>query len=183
MQVRLDCPKRPAGQRRDLVQGPLGEKSEGDHLAIRFIERSNRITHRQLAFAAKHQALRIGGPVRSKSRHGIVGRAIGSNARTDPGYGPSSGRLADRESHRDAREPGAERAFGPPRGERAIRGHECFLGDIFSLAEITEDAMTGTNDRRRFPIHEGPERIAVTGEDRLNDRLVISVRLRELVRG
>ncbi|HEY8437831.1 MAG TPA: hypothetical protein VIK65_04370 [Candidatus Limnocylindrales bacterium] len=38
--------------------------------------------------------------------------------------------------------------------------------------------MTGSNDRSCLPIHEDPERVAVTGENRVNGRANLEIDVR-----
>jgi hypothetical protein len=60
-----------------------------------------------------------------------------------------------------------------PPGEALEGGHEGFLGCILGLVEIAEDAVAGTNDGGRLVVHEDPERVAIAGQNSLDNSAFI----------
>ena len=183
MKVRLHRPERTAGQCRDLVERAFREETQGNDLPIRFIQAGNGVANGYLALAAQDQTFGIRRAIGSEPCDRIIERAFGGDARTDPRDGLPASCLANGQAHRDAREPGAERALGPPRAERPVGGHERLLGDVFGLAEITEDAVARSDDRGRFAVHEGAKGVPITTKNCLHKSGVISGGLQGLRRG
>ena len=110
----------------------------------------------------------------SAAAAGSVRSGSAGSGRIDPGDGPPAAGLAERDAHRDPGQPCPERSFAAPARERAIRGHERFLGRILGLVQVAEDAVAGANDRRRFALHEQAVGVAITGQHGIDDRPLIA---------
>ena len=91
----------------------------------------------------------------------------------DPRDVPSTLNAAQSDPHRDPGEPGSEGALTSPSCEALERGHEGLLRCVLGLMDVTEDPVTRANDTRRLAVDEHAERLAVAGEDGVDDDPVV----------
>jgi hypothetical protein len=153
----LDGAQRPPRLGGDLVEAQLAEEAQGDDLAIRLIKPADGVP----------QAL---GPLCSEGRDGGI-RATrpvdprGRIGRVDPGDIATPLRPTERDPYRDPSEPRPEGTVATPAGEAPKGGHECLLGSVLGLVEVTEDTMAGADDRGRFALDEDLERVPISRQD------------------
>jgi hypothetical protein len=98
--------------------------------------------------------------------------------RVQPGDRTSLADLTKRDPDGDACQPRTERSVTSPARERSICGHECLLGSVLGLVEVSEDSVAGPDDRRRFSLDDVTVRVTVACEDRVDHDTVTALIVR-----
>lgn len=163
--MRLDRSERPARPVRDLLEAQFAEEAQRDDLTIGLIELADRGADARGALDPE----RGDGRVRSAGQVDTGLRA----GRVDPGDVPTTLDAPQRDADGDPGQPGTERPLAAPGRQAPKRDHERLLGCVLGLVEVTEDPMTGSQDRLTLVFDEEPERIAVTGQDGIDSGAII----------
>jgi hypothetical protein len=165
----LDRPERAFGLPRDLLEREFAEEPEDHDFAIWLRQSGDRGPKGRRTLRPKGMRRRVGrraSPKRGR-RDGVATRVVRRGL--EPCDRPSLTDPSQRDANGDAGQPRTKRSVVAPAGERTIGSHECLLGGILGLVQVTEDAVAGPDDGRRLSLDEVAVRVAVTTEDCIDD--------------
>jgi hypothetical protein len=189
MEMGLHGPDWPTRGLGDLGKRALAEESEGDDLAIGFLEPCDRGAELRITLADDRRGRRIAWARQVDRRHlsddrSLPGHRFGTAAeRVETDDRTSTGRLTKRDPHGNPGQPCTEWAFATPRAQRAKCRHEGLLGGIFGLVEIAENAIARSDHDRRLAFDQSAIRLPITIEDRPDDGVRLPIGDRQLGSG